>query len=87
MNFTGLLNAAIVALVMAEAVWHSDGKVGLRQLSFAACKRTLSYAFGRALEGNWAAMVLRDCPRAGWKFIRSLIPMCRRLNCGTPCQH
>lgn len=41
--------AAIVALSMAEATMHSDGRLGLRQLSSAACKRTLAYACGKAV--------------------------------------
>lgn len=72
MNFTGLLNAAIVALVMAEAVWHSDGKVGLRQLSFAACKRTLSYAFGRALAGQLGGDGLERLP-SRWLEVYSIL--------------
>ncbi len=41
--------AAIVALSMAEAAMHSDGRLGLKQLSSAACKRTLAYACGKAV--------------------------------------
>ncbi|WP_157771924.1 hypothetical protein [Ralstonia solanacearum] len=40
---------AVVAISMAEAVLHTDGRVGLRQLTPALCKRTLSFAWGRAL--------------------------------------
>lgn len=62
MDLSGPLHAAIVAMVMAEAVWHSDGKVGLRQISLAACKRTLSYAFGRALAGQLGGEGLERLP-------------------------
>lgn len=72
MNFAGLLNAAIVALVMAEAVWHSEGKVGLRQVSFAACKRTLSYAFGRALAGQLGGDGLERLP-SRWLEVYSIL--------------
>jgi hypothetical protein len=41
--------AAIVAVSMAEATMHSDGRLGVRQLSSAACKRTLAYAWGKAV--------------------------------------
>ncbi|HEP8409907.1 TPA: hypothetical protein ACHH76_003847 [Pseudomonas aeruginosa] len=41
--------SAIVSLAMAEAVLHSEGKISWRQLSPAACRRTLSYAWGKAL--------------------------------------
>ena len=72
MDFDGLMNAAIVALVMAEAVWHSDGKVGLRQVSFAACKRTLSYAFGRALAGQLGVEGLERLP-SRWLEVYSIL--------------
>jgi len=65
MDFSGQLNPAIVALAMAEAAWLSDGKVGLRQISFAACKRTLSYAFGRALSVQVSGEGLERLP-ARW---------------------
>lgn len=38
-----------VALSMVEAVVHSEGRANLRQVTPAFCKRTLSYAWGRAL--------------------------------------
>lgn len=40
---------ATAALAMAEATLHSEGRIGLRQVSMSMCKRTLSYAWGRAL--------------------------------------
>lgn len=72
MAFSGVLNAAIVALVLAEAVWHSEGKVGLRQISFAACKRTYSYAFGRALAGQLGGEGLERLP-ARWLEVYSIL--------------
>lgn len=54
--------AAIAALAMAEAVWHSDGKIGLRQISCAACKRTLSYAWGKAVTMGASGMVFEKLP-------------------------
>ncbi|WP_350616237.1 hypothetical protein [Pseudomonas sp. HY7a-MNA-CIBAN-0227] len=47
--------AAIVSVSMAEATMHSEGRLGLRQLSSAACKRTLAYAWGKALTARTAA--------------------------------
>lgn len=38
-----------VALSMAEAALHSDGRIGISQVNASMCKRTLSYAWGRAL--------------------------------------
>jgi hypothetical protein len=39
----------MAALAMAEAVLHAEGRIGLRQITPAVCKRTLSYAWGRSL--------------------------------------
>jgi hypothetical protein len=72
MDFSGVLHAAIVALVLAEAVWHSEGKVGLRQISFAACKRTYSYAFGRALAGQLGGEGLERLPTR-WLDVYSIL--------------
>lgn len=41
--------AALASISMAEAVVHSEGKITLRQVSAAACKRTLAFAWGKAL--------------------------------------
>lgn len=49
MDLSDDILSAVVSLAMAEAVLHSDGKISWRQLSPAACKRTLSYAWGKAL--------------------------------------
>lgn len=51
-----------VALAMAEAVTHSEGRINWRQLSPAACKRTLSYAWGRALVARVPADSLEQLP-------------------------
>ncbi|POR65216.1 hypothetical protein [Pseudomonas syringae] len=49
MKLTDCSIAAIVAISMAEATMHSDGRLGVKQLSSAACKRTLAYAWGNAV--------------------------------------
>lgn len=72
MDLTGQLNASIVALVMAEAVWLSEGKVGLRQISFAGCKRTLSYTFGRALAVQLTGEGLERLP-SRWLDVYSIL--------------
>lgn len=51
-----------VALAMVEAVLHSEGRIGLRQLSPAVCKRTLSYAWGKALAARVPAKAIEVLP-------------------------
>lgn len=53
---------ATVSLAMLEAVLHSEGRVGLRQLSPAMCRRTLSYACGRAVALGIPAESLAQLP-------------------------
>lgn len=51
-----------VALAMAEAVMLSDGRLPLRNVTPAACKRTLSYAWGKALNLRVPASALVKLP-------------------------
>lgn len=51
-----------VALAMAEAVVLSEGRVSLRLVTPALCKRTLSYAWGKALAAQVPAEFLEMLP-------------------------
>lgn len=51
-----------VALAMVEAVVLSDGRVPLRQVTPALCKRTLSVAWGKALAARSAAEFIEKLP-------------------------
>lgn len=62
LNITHDVNAAIAVLAMAEAVVHTDGRLSLRQLTPAICKRTLSYAWGIALCAQVPASALEGLP-------------------------
>lgn len=53
---------AVAALAMAEAILHADGRIGLQQLTPAVCKRTLSYAWGRALAARVPATSIERLP-------------------------
>lgn len=64
--------SAVVALAMAEAVLHSEGKISWRQLSPAACKRTLSYAWGKALSARAPSEFVQKLPNR-WLDTYSLI--------------
>lgn len=63
---------ALVALAMAEAVLHTEGRVGLRQLTPALCKRTLTYAWGRALAARAPLDLFESLPER-WSTAFSLI--------------
>lgn len=64
--------SAVVSLAMAEAVLHSEGKISWRQLSPAACKRTLSYAWGKALAARAPSESFQKLP-SRWLDTYSLI--------------
>ncbi|WP_434077644.1 hypothetical protein [Pseudomonas aeruginosa] len=64
--------SAVVSLAMAEAVLHSEGKISWRQLSPAACKRTLSYAWGKALAARAPSDSFQKLPNR-WLDTYSLI--------------
>lgn len=51
-----------VAMAMAEALLLGEGKLGLRQLSPAICKRTFSFAWGRALAARVPSEVIENFP-------------------------
>jgi hypothetical protein len=51
-----------VALAMVEAVVLSDGRVPLRQVTPALCKRTLSFAWGKALAASSPAAFMEKLP-------------------------
>ncbi len=62
LNVTHDVSAPIAALAMAEAVVHTEGRLSLRQLTPAVCKRTLSYAWGRALSVQVQANAFEQLP-------------------------
>lgn len=62
MDLSENILSAVVSLSMAEAVLHSEGKISWRQLSPAACKRTLSYAWGKALAARAPAESFQKLP-------------------------
>jgi len=64
--------AILAALAMAEATALSEGRVGLRQLTPALCKRTLSYAWGRAIAVGLPGKLLEELP-VRWISSYSLI--------------
>lgn len=49
LSFEDRVLPALASLTFIEAVLHGGGRLGLRQLSPLFCKRTLSYAWGKAL--------------------------------------
>jgi hypothetical protein len=51
-----------VALALVEAVVLSEGRVALRQVTPALCKRTLSFAWGKALAARSPAAFLEKLP-------------------------
>jgi hypothetical protein len=53
---------ATVALALVEAVVLSEGRVPLRQVTPAICKRTLSYAWGKALAARSPASFIEKLP-------------------------
>ena len=63
---------AIVSLSMAEAIIHSEGKLTWRAMSPAACKRTLSYAWGKALAAGVPTIAIEKLP-SRWLDTYSLI--------------
>lgn len=63
---------AIVSLSMAEAIIHSEGKLTWRAMSPAACKRTLSYAWGKALVAGAPSIAIEKLP-GRWLDTYSLI--------------
>lgn len=62
----------VSALAMAEAVLHSEGRIALGQLTPAMCKRTLSYAWGRALAAQVSGEALQILP-SRWIATHNLI--------------
>lgn len=52
----------VTTLAIAEALALSDGRITLRQVTPAICKRTMSYAWGRALASQAPAEFLRELP-------------------------
>lgn len=64
--------AITICMALAEAMMLSDGRIGLRQLAPATCKRTLSYAWSKALAAGVSASVLAELfPR--WLDVYSFI--------------
>lgn len=53
---------ATVALALVEAVVLSEGRVSLRQVTPALCKRTLSFAWGKALAARSPAAFIERLP-------------------------
>lgn len=53
---------ALVALSMVEAVLHSDGRLNLKQVGPATCRRTMSFAWGRAIASGVPASALAMLP-------------------------
>lgn len=53
---------ALTTLTMVEALLHGDGRLGLRQLTPLICKRTLSYAWGRAIAARSGADSFVELP-------------------------
>jgi len=63
---------AMVALCMVEAVVHSDGRLNLKQVSPAACRRTMSFAWGKAITSSIPASALTMLP-SRWLDAYSMI--------------
>lgn len=63
---------AFAALIFIEAVLHGDGKLGLRQLTPLICKRTLAYAWGKAMGSRVSAKSLSELPER-WLEVYSLL--------------
>lgn len=53
---------ALVALSMVEAVMHSDGRLNLKQVGPATCRRTMSFAWGKAIASGIPASALAMLP-------------------------
>jgi len=62
LDTTGDVLPMTVALAMAEAVLHSEGRLNIRQVTPAVCKRTLSYAWGKALALRAPASAVEKLP-------------------------
>lgn len=54
---------ALTTLAMVESVLHGDGRLGIRQLTPMICKRTLSYAWGRAICARSGPDAFVELPR------------------------
>lgn len=57
------ISVAILALSIAEAVLLSDGRLVPRLATPAICKRTLSYAWGKALLAQLPTQIMQELPQ------------------------
>lgn len=64
--------SVVAILSLVEGALHSDGKVGLQQLSPLLCKRTFAYAWGRAIGAQASADSFEELP-ALWLDVYSML--------------
>ncbi|ASR89079.1 hypothetical protein [Alcaligenes faecalis] len=70
---------AIATLILVEGALHGNGKVGLQQLTPLLCKRTLAYAWGRAIGAQSSADSLLELP-VRWLDVYSMLNTSAALN-------
>ena len=70
---------AIAALILVEGVLHGDGRLGLKQLTPLICKRTLAYAWGRAMGARVSAESFLELP-VRWLDVYSMLNAPPALN-------
>lgn len=63
---------AIAALILIEGILHGDGRLGLKQLTPLLCKRTLAYAWGRAMGSRVSAESFLELP-VRWLDVYSML--------------
>lgn len=63
---------ALTALAFVEAVLHSSGRIGVKQLTPLICRRTLTFAWGRALASRASGEAFLELP-ARWLDVYSLL--------------
>ncbi|MCB8747800.1 hypothetical protein LHU53_12890 [Rhodoferax sp. U2-2l] len=63
---------ALAALIFVEAVLHGDGRLGLKQLTPLICKRTLAYAWGKAMGSCVAPESFIELPER-WLDVYSML--------------
>lgn len=63
---------AVTAIAFVEAVLHGGGRIGIKQLSPLICRRTLAFAWGRALASHAGGEAYLELP-ARWLDVYSLL--------------
>jgi len=54
--------SSVVGVALIEAILHTEGRLGIRQVTPTICKRTMSYAWGRALVAQSSDTSLEELP-------------------------